>query len=33
MAHPVVYTLIWVVIIVAVFAPLSIRQYQRTASR
>ena len=31
--HPVLYTLIWVVAIVAVFAPLSIRQYQRTASR
>jgi len=33
MAHPTLYTLIWVVAIVAVFAPLSIRQYQRTASR
>ncbi len=33
MVHPVAYTLIWVVIIVAVFAPLAIRQYQRTASR
>ncbi len=33
MAHPVVYTLIWVVLIVAVFAPLAIRQYKRTASR
>jgi len=33
MAHPALYTLIWVVIIVAVFAPLSIRRYQRTASR
>ena len=31
--HPVLYTLIWVVAIVAVFAPLSIRQYQRAASR
>ena len=33
MAHPTLYTLIWVVVIVGVFAPLSIRQYQRTASR
>ena len=33
MANPTLYTLIWVVIFVAVFAPLSIRQYQRTASR
>lgn len=31
--HPVVYSLIWVVIILAVFVPLSIRQYKRAASR
>jgi len=31
--HPVVYTLIWVVIILAVFVPISIRLYQRAASR
>ncbi len=31
--HPVVYTLVWVVIILAVFVPLSIRQYRRAASR
>jgi ABC transporter DrrB family efflux protein len=31
--HPVAYTLIWVVIILAVFVPLSVRQYQRAASR
>ena len=31
--HPVVYTLIWVVIILKVFVPLSIRQYLRAASR
>jgi ABC transporter DrrB family efflux protein len=31
--HPVVYSLIWVVIILAVFVPLSIRLYQRAASR
>ena len=33
LANPVAYTLIWVVIIIAVFAPLAIRQYQRAASR
>ncbi len=31
--HPVLYTLIWVVLILVVFVPLSIRQYQRAASR
>jgi ABC transporter DrrB family efflux protein len=31
--HPVLYTLIWVALILAVFVPLSIRQYQRAASR
>jgi len=31
--HPVVYTLIWVVVLLAVFVPLSVRIYQRTASR
>ena len=31
--HPELYTLIWVVIILAVFVPLSIRLYQRAASR
>jgi ABC-2 type transport system permease protein len=31
--HPVAYTLIWVVIILAVFVPLSVRQYRHTASR
>ena len=31
--NPVLYTLIWVVLIMAVFVPLSIRQYQRTTSR
>jgi hypothetical protein len=29
----VVYTLIWVVIILAIFAPLSVRQYKRAARR
>ena len=31
LANPVLYTLIWSVAIVAVFAPLSIRKYARTA--
>lgn len=33
MRNPVVYTLIWVVIILAVFVPLSVRRYARSASR
>ncbi|HYF71584.1 MAG TPA: ABC transporter permease [Nocardioides sp.] len=33
MQHPVLYTLIWVLIILAVFVPLSIRLYRRAASR
>jgi ABC-2 type transport system permease protein len=32
LANPVLYTLIWVVVIVAVFAPLSVRQYQRAGN-
>lgn len=31
--HPVLYVLIWSVVIVAVFAPLASRQYRRAASR
>jgi ABC-2 type transport system permease protein len=31
--NPIVYTLIWVGIILAIFVPLSIRQYNRAASR
>jgi ABC-2 type transport system permease protein len=31
--HPVLYTLIWVLILLAVFMPLSVRIYQRTATR
>jgi ABC-2 type transport system permease protein len=31
--HPFIYTLIWIVVIVAIFAPLSIRQYKRAANR
>jgi ABC-2 type transport system permease protein len=33
MQHPVAYTLIWVAVILAVFVPLSTRQYKRAASR
>jgi hypothetical protein len=33
MQNPVVYSLIWVVAIVAVFAPLSVRQYRRSTSK
>jgi ABC transporter DrrB family efflux protein len=31
--HPAVYVLIWVVLLLVVFVPLSVRTYQRTASR
>ena len=31
--HPVLYTLLWVGIILAVFIPLSVRKYQQAASR
>jgi ABC transporter DrrB family efflux protein len=31
--HPVIYTLIWIVGLLAVFVPLSVRQYKRAASR
>jgi ABC transporter DrrB family efflux protein len=31
--NPILYTLIWVVIILAIFAPLSVRQYKRAARR
>jgi hypothetical protein len=31
--NPVLYTLIWVAIIIAIFAPLSVRQYKRAARR
>lgn len=33
MHHPVWYSLIWIVIILAIFVPLSVRQYNRVASR
>jgi ABC-2 type transport system permease protein len=31
--NPMLYSLIWIGVILAVFVPLSIRQYQRAASR
>jgi len=31
MQHPIAYTLLWIVILVAVFAPLSIARYRRTS--
>ena len=31
--HPVAYTLIWVAVLLAVFVPLSVRQFQRAALR
>lgn len=33
MQNPILYTLIWVVIILAIFVPLSVHQYKRVASR
>jgi ABC-2 type transport system permease protein len=33
MQNPILYTLLWVGIILAIFVPLSIRQYKRAASR
>jgi ABC-2 type transport system permease protein len=31
--HPVLYTLIWVVLLIAIFVPLSVRQYKKAAAR
>ena len=31
--HPVLYTLVWAIVLLVVFVPLSVRIYQRTASR
>jgi ABC transporter DrrB family efflux protein len=31
--HPIAYTFVWITIILAVFVPLSIRQFKRAASR
>jgi ABC-type multidrug transport system permease subunit len=31
--HPTVYVLAWVVVLLAVFVPLAVRTYQRTATR
>jgi ABC-2 type transport system permease protein len=33
LAHPVAYSLIWVGVILAIFIPLSVRQYKKAASR
>ncbi|OUZ09920.1 ABC transporter [Aeromicrobium sp. PE09-221] len=33
MQHPVLYTLLWIVLILLVFVPLSVRQYQRTTGK
>ncbi len=33
LVHPAAYTLIWVVLILLVFVPLSVRQYQRASSK
>jgi ABC-2 type transport system permease protein len=33
MQNPALYTLIWAVVIVAVFAPLSVRQYRLSAKK
>jgi ABC-2 type transport system permease protein len=32
-AHPVAYSLIWIVVIVAVCAPLAVRAYQRSVAK
>lgn len=31
--HPIIYTLLWVALLLAIFVPLSVRQYKRAASR
>ena len=31
--HPVLYTLLWAAVLLVVFVPLSVRIYERTASR
>lgn len=31
--HPIAYTLIWIVVILAAFVPISVRQYQRAAAK
>jgi ABC-2 type transport system permease protein len=33
MRNPIAYTLLWIVIILVIFVPLSVRQYKRSASR
>ncbi|HVL64726.1 MAG TPA: ABC transporter permease [Actinomycetota bacterium] len=31
--NPVLYAVVWIVVIIAIFAPLSVRQYQRASAR
>jgi ABC-type multidrug transport system permease subunit len=31
--HPVIYTLLWIVLLLLIFIPLSVRQYKKAASR
>ena len=31
--HPIIYTLVWIALLIAIFVPLSARQYKRAASR
>jgi len=33
LAHPVLYSVIWIVVILAIFVPVSTRQYKKAASR
>jgi ABC-2 type transport system permease protein len=33
LAHPVLYSLIWIALILAIFVPLSIRQFKKAAAR
>jgi hypothetical protein len=33
MQNPEFYTLIWVVVLVAIFAPISVRLYKKTSSK
>jgi hypothetical protein len=31
--HPVIYTLLWIALIIAVFVPLSVAKYKKATSR
>ena len=31
--HPVIYTLLWIAVLLAIFVPLAVRQYKRAATR